>query len=168
MILALDVYYDDSQHRAQAAGVLISRWSATEPCFTFTRIRTGTEPYVPGELYRRELPCILPIVGQAASAHALHTLLIDGFVDLAEQRAGLGRHLFNATHGRFEVVGVAKKAFQGKPGIPVWRGHSSRPLWVTSTGNQQQAAQHVASMAGEHRIPSLLRLVDRLTRQRSR
>ena len=77
---------------------------------------------------------------------------------------GLGRHLFEALGGRIRVVGVAKRAFAGGLGIPVQRGTSQQPLWVTATSDPDGAAQSVAQMAGEHRIPMLLKAVDRSAR----
>ncbi|MEJ5151078.1 hypothetical protein [Comamonas sp. MYb396] len=86
-----------------------------------------------------------------------------------EKRAGLGAHLYQALDGAAPVIGVAKTAFHGVASCPdvvqVRRGQSQRPLFVTAIGvSPQVASAWVASMAGAHRIPSLLTLTDQLSR----
>jgi len=45
--------------------------------------------------------------------------------------------------------------------IPVVRGVSRRPLFVTTAGiNAEEAAKGVQAMHGPYRIPTLLKLVD--------
>jgi deoxyribonuclease V len=164
MLLAVDVYYDEGADRATAAGVVFAAWSATAPVGTVRHVTAGLAPYHPGEFFQRELPCLVPLIEDAIASHALVTVIVDGFVDLGERGAGLGRHLYRAFDGVFEVVGVAKNPFHGNPGVPVRRGGSTRPLWVTATGDAQAAADHLRSMAGPHRMPQMLRLVDQLSR----
>ena len=147
MILAVDVHYDDPTDTAQAAGVVFARWDDTKPMYSVTRIHRGLERYEPGLFFKRELPCILPLVHQAARMYEIDTIVIDGFVDLDEGRPGFGRHLFVALEEKVTVVGVAKSAFDGALPLPVVRGRSSKPLWVTSTSNVHDAARHIASMA---------------------
>jgi deoxyribonuclease V len=51
----------------------------------------------------------------------------------------------------------------------VERGGSAKPLYVTAAGiAAETAAAHVAAMHGAHRIPTLLKLVDRLVREAAR
>ena len=65
------------------------------------------------------------------------------------------------------MIGVAKTAFAGAPAVPVVRGDSARPLYVTAAGlDPQLAARHLAAMHGPHRLPTLLKRVDTLARQR--
>jgi deoxyribonuclease V len=61
---------------------------------------------------------------------------------------------------------VAKTPFRGADHAhAVRRGTAVRPLFVTSAGIPVgEAARHVAAMAGAHRIPDVLRLVDRIAR----
>jgi deoxyribonuclease V len=106
----------------------------------------------------------MPLIREAACLYDVHTVVVDGFVDLGEGRPGLGRHLFAAFAAQVAVVGVAKSAFAGAPALPVLRGSSRKPLWVTSTGDVEVAAQHIVSMAGAHRLPDLLKLTDSLAR----
>ena len=49
--------------------------------------------------------------------------------------------------------------------VPVLRGKSTRPLFVTSAGiDVQKSAELVAQMHGAHRLPTLLKAVDQLVR----
>jgi deoxyribonuclease V len=121
-------------------------------------------PYRPGAFYRRELPVLLAAL-QAAAAKP-NILVVDGYVSLdPEGRPGLGARLAEAWGGTI-VVGVAKTPLHGDDwSSQVLRGGAKRPLYVTTFRmRQEEAAMHVASMAGAHRIPDLLRLADRLAR----
>ncbi|HRI09853.1 MAG TPA: hypothetical protein PKW35_18650, partial [Nannocystaceae bacterium] len=63
------------------------------------------------------------------------------------------------------IVGVAKTAFVGADAAEVHRGGIERPLFVTALGlDREAAAAAVASMHGEHRLPTLLGWVDHLAR----
>jgi deoxyribonuclease V len=96
--------------------------------------------------------------------------VIDGYVWLdGAGRAGLGAYLFEAMHGRAAVVGVAKNTFRRSThAAAVVRSGSRRPLYVTARGLPlEEAAAAVRSMHGAHRIPTLLKLVDRLSRERT-
>ena len=49
--------------------------------------------------------------------------------------------------------------------VLVFRGQSSRPLYVTAAGlTAAEAAVTVGEMAGRHRVPDALKLADRLAR----
>jgi deoxyribonuclease V len=92
-------------------------------------------------------------------------LVIDGYADLdPDGRPGLGaraRDEFGVP-----VIGVAKSAFRtATHAIPVLRGTSARPLYVTAAGMPRaDAACLVRHMAGRHRIPGALRRADTLAR----
>jgi deoxyribonuclease V len=79
-------------------------------------------------------------------------------------RPGLGAYV----HAEFgiPVVGVAKTPFfTATHAVPVTRGQSSRPLYVTAAGfAAAAAASMVRGMAGPFRIPDAMRRVDRLAR----
>lgn len=165
MIVALDVQYDDLAGTARAAAVGFAAWGDEVPAFEEAVIVAAVAPYEPGAFYRRELPCLLAVL--AAVAGPVATVIVDGYVDLAPGRAGLGRHLYEALGERIPVVGVAKTRFFGADAAPVRRGESARPLWVTAAGMAvEDAAAHVAAMHGPHRIPTLLTRVDGLARGR--
>ena len=67
---------------------------------------------------------------------------------------------------KIPVIGVAKTKFnEATHAVPVLRGPSHRPLYVTAVGIKVAiAAEHVESMHGRYRIPTLLKKVDVLCR----
>jgi deoxyribonuclease V len=111
------------------------------------------------------LPCLLAVLRELPSVVAV---VVDGYVWLDGMSvAGLGAHLHQALAGRVAVVGVAKTRFAGAgAAVEVVRGRSTRPLFISAAGmNAQSAAEHVRSMHGPNRIPTLLKRVDSLCRQ---
>jgi len=164
MILAVDVQYVGDE-RACAAAVSFHGWSDEVAAHEAVVEVRDVEPYVPGQFYRRELPCILALLDTLDTRP--DTIVVDGYVDVGPDRPGLGRHLFDALNGGTVVVGVAKTLFVGAAAVEVRRGQSSKPLFVTAAGvDAQRAAAHVEQMAGPHRIPTLLQRVDHLARGR--
>ncbi len=166
MILATDVHYL-SEVEARAAAVVFEHWDDPAPVAMYSDQATGFGAYIPGRFYERELPCLLPLLNWLLSAHDVHTVVVDGYVDLGEE-PGLGRHVARAlaeSGFRPSLVGVAKTQFDGAPAQSVLRGESSTPLWVTASGvPATEAADHVRSMHGRFRMPTLLLLVDHIAR----
>ena len=162
MILATDVYYEDST--ALVAALLFENWTDTEPLHEWTDTSASFDEYTPGEFYKRELPCILPLVRRAQVQLGLSTIVVDGYVDLGGGKPGLGRYLFEELGGQVEIMGVAKSEFLGAPAVKVCRGTSMRPLFVSSTGDLEQAGRWVGVMAGPNRFPDLLRRLDQLSK----
>ena len=160
MKLCVDVHYADDG--ARAAGVGFVAWTDAEPALEIVRGSTSPPaPYEPGQFYKRELPHILAVLAEAP--RPLDLVIIDGQVWLDAGRPGLGAHLHEAA--RVPVVGVAKSAFREGVAVPVRRGGSARPLYVSAAGiDPAVAAERVREMHGEHRIPTLLKRVDRLAR----
>lgn len=164
MFLAVDVDY--RADHAVAAGLLLDRWSASEPVHEFFIPITEVAAYTPGQFFRRELPCVLALLRRLPELPDI--IVVDGYVDLGrEQRPGLGRYLYQALHGRAAVIGVAKKPFRDTPtAIAVYRARSRRPLYVTAAGlSLDHARRCIVRMHGNWRIPTLLKRVDRLCRQ---
>lgn len=169
LIAAVDVDYRDydpvavTAVTAVAAGVWFRGWPASEAEAEAVATFREVAPYQPGEFYRRELPCLLGVLARGPAADMV---VVDGYVWLGPGRAGLGAHLHAALGGRTAVIGVAKTRFAGATdAVPVQRGLSRAPLYVTAEGvGTEDAARWVASMHGDHRIPSLLKRVDRLAR----
>ncbi|MBV1860220.1 MAG: endonuclease V [Nannocystaceae bacterium] len=166
MILATDVHYL-SEVEARAAAVVFEHWDDPAPVAMYADRATGFGPYVAGRFFERELPCVLPMLSWLLSAHDVHTVVVDGYVDLGEQ-PGLGRHVANALAKDDltpAIVGVARTRFDGAPAESVLRGESTTPLWVTARGlSNADAAEHVRSMHGRFRMPTLLLLVDHIAR----
>lgn len=163
MILAVDVHY--TEPGAIAAGVCFEDWRDAQPSHTCISRFDAVAPYEPGAFYRRELPCLLGLLGE----HDLHpaVIVVDGHVFLDDAgRPGLGKHLFDALDGQVPVIGVAKTAFVGVgEDHEVRRGNSARPLYVSAAGMPlADAKAHILAMHGAHRLPTLLKAVDRACR----
>lgn len=170
MLACVDVDYreDEDPARAVAAGVVFDDWPADDATAEHVETISPVEPYVPGQLYRRELPCLLAVLGRIEQP--LRAIVVDGYAFLdAAGRPGLGAHLHQALPQRTPVVGVAKNYFRGSAAIEVRRGQSARPLYVTAVGMRaEQAAEGITRMHGPHRLPTLLKRVDRLCRDAER
>ncbi len=164
MIACVDVDYRDTN--AVAACILLNDWTDTEPAAAYVETIHSIAPYEPGSFYKRELPCVLAVLEQVSEY--VDVIVIDGYVWLDETgRPGLGAHLFRELGEKTPVLGVAKRSFHANEAAEeVLRGESQRALYVTAAGmNVAQAAARVQRMHGEHRIPTVLKTVDRLCRE---
>jgi deoxyribonuclease V len=162
MLACVDVDY---RVRGAVAGcVLFDHWSDELAARELVAHATEVEPYVSGQLYRRELPMIEKVL--ALVEGGLDVIVVDGNVWLdAAGTPGLGARLWEARGRASAVVGVAKSAYAGAPAIEVRRGASANPLYVTAAGmDPTVAAAHIAGMHGPYRVPALLTRVDRLCR----
>jgi deoxyribonuclease V len=165
MLVCLDVSYRDNF--ACAAGVTFRDWADAKALDEKIVHVDKVEPYQPGQFYRRELPCLLAVLQKLPP---VDTAIIDGYVWLdGESKPGLGAHLYEALNRKVAVIGVAKTKFRGTDRVcEVIRGTSKRPLFVTAVGIQQElAAEHVRSMHGNSRLPTLLARADYLCRHRA-
>ncbi len=168
MIFALDVqYFRDPatglEHGAVAA-VGFATWSDPAPAQETTVRVPGVAAYEPGAFFKRELPCLRAILTQIPTAPQV--LVLDSYVDLEPGHPGLGRRLYDALDRQVPVIGVAKTRFRDAPAAEVFRGESRSPLYVTAAGTDLlEARNRVRWMHGEHRIPTLLKRVDRLARE---
>ena len=165
VILVMDVQYNEQMANAVVAGILFESWQSPQAYRKLTQIIDHIEPYQAGEFYKRELPCLLALLKQVSEP--LEAIVIDGFVTLdVDQHAGLGMHLYQALAEKTPVIGVAKRYFMGTPQIcQLYRGESQNPLYITAAGiSIEQAKQCIADMAGQYRLPSLIKAVDQLCR----
>ena len=165
MILAVDVHY--SHDIAIVGGVMFSDWAARQEDAVFRSILHNVGDYKPGEFYRRELPCILHLIKEHKIMPDM--IVVDGFVYLdGFCSPGLGRHLYDSLAGHTPVIGVAKSKFSQAPDeVKVFRGQSKKPLYVTSVGISLATAKSlVVSMHGCHRIPSLIKRADQVSRMK--
>ncbi len=155
--VALDVAYGETQ--AVVAAVAFAGPTAVDALWERRLAVAPIAPYIPGEFYRRELPCLLAALKDTYP----DVVVVDGYVDLSPTRPGLGRYLYQKI--QVPVIGVAKTAFLGAVAQEVIRGGSLRPLYVTAAGlDLTQAAQNIQAMAGPHRLPTLLKRADQLCR----
>lgn len=164
MILAVDVDYraDD----AFVAGALFNDWKDESPEQVVYSKVPDVEDYESGQFYKREMPCIM----QLLKDHNLSPkyIVIDGFVYLGQESTpGLGMHLYEALDNKIPIIGVAKRAFKdSNTESEILRGKSQNPLYVTSVGvDNIKAKEYILSMHGEHRLPTLLKLIDRECRK---
>lgn len=165
MLACLDVHYSDSFVRA--AAVVFENWSSTAPRRVYSVDMQGAERYESGKFYRRELQPLLNLIQIIEEPIQLY--IIDAYCYLSDERLpGLGVYLYKALNRKIPVVGVAKNKFkQTDIAEEVYRGGSEKPLFVTSVGiSPKEAARDIAVMAGDFRIPDLLKLVDRKARER--
>jgi deoxyribonuclease V len=163
VIACLDVDY--RAPGACAAGVLFRDWSDDVAIEERTVWIPKVEPYASGRFYLRELPCLLAVLKVLSP---VESVIIDGYVWLGgESKPGLGAHLYRALEEKIPVIGVAKSRFRAVDSVcEVTRGKSARPLYVTAVGMPAElAGEHVRSMHGGHRIPTLLARVDQLCRR---
>ena len=159
ILAALDVAYSDLS--AHAACILFDRWDACCPYDVYSRWTPRPRPYIPGRFSERELPALMNVLRILPSLPDV--ILIDGYVELKkDETLGLGGILFGMLEERSAIIGVAKSRYRGaNHAIPVLRGQSRRPLWVTSMGTEtREAAAHVRWMHGPGRIPTLLQIAD--------
>ncbi len=158
---AVDVHYPGTGG-ARAAAVL-----AADATFAYvqaerTAVVPWVPPYRPGEFYLRELPPLRSVLDDLSE---LGLLVVDGYADLDPGgRPGLGAH----AHAEFgiPVIGGAKSRVRtATHAVPVKRGSSVRPLFVTAAGMPAaDAADLVRRMVGRYRLPDALRRADNLAR----
>jgi deoxyribonuclease V len=109
-LVAVDVYYRG--RNAVAAAVLFAEWTSESEAGHFAEALEQVEPYRPGFFFERELPCVLKVLSRVTAT--LSTIVMDGYVWLgAEERLGLGGHLYVALGKTIPVIGVAKTHFRG-------------------------------------------------------
>lgn len=162
-IVLTDVYYQPSY--AQAAGVVIQKWSDQASIEEHTHRSHEVAGYVSGQFYQRELPHLLSLLDKIPQYDCV---VVDAHVWLTEGEAGAGHYLWRALGQTTPVIGVAKNPFRGGVALPLLRGESKKPLWVSSVGVEPcLAVEWISSMSGEHRMPTLLKRVDELSRQDS-
>ena len=163
MRACVDTHYFEQGSRT--ALVLFEKWAAASAIREIVDERTDSAAgYIPGEFFRRELPCILSVVEPLQKQ--IETIVIDGYVWLdAQGRKGLGALLYESLNSTINIVGVAKNRFAGSGGTEILRGASQKPLIITAAGlNEVEAAAFIKSMHGQHRMPTLLKRADHLAR----
>lgn len=162
MFACVDVQYDSASGTAKAAVASFLDWGSPRSNEEHVVTVPVTEPYVAGQFYKRELPCLVAVLALLSATPRV--VLVDGYVWLGDGREGLGARLHAALGGP-AIVGVAKKSFPGTGAIEIFRGQSLAPLYVTASGMSTfTAASGVSSMHGKHRLPTLLKRVDHLAR----
>lgn len=176
MIIAFDTYYYEGY--SYTVGGVFESWTSSDVSYYVTSRRECIDAeYKSGELYKRELPCIMECLS-LVNLDNIDTIIVDGYVWLSEDgkelTKGLGARLDDAiqrVHCSVKnIVGIAKNPYHVK--IPncfeVKHGlESEKPLYVTCSNTDY--AEHysvlVSRMHGDYRIPTILKLVDTKTRE---
>jgi len=161
VFVAADVHYRASAG-ARAAAVVAADAAFANLLTDRIGMVPEVRPYRPGQFWLRELPALRAALDGLIG---MVLLIVDGYADLGpDGRPGLGAH----AHFEFAVpvIGVAKSAFRtATHAIPVLRGTSARPLYVTAAAMPRaEAADLVQRMAGRYRLPDALRRADTLAR----
>jgi deoxyribonuclease V len=161
----VDCYYKEDQ--AECVLGIFNNWEDDSIKQVYTAFIEKVASYEPGKFYKRELPCILQILKQV-DLDTIDTLLIDGYVFLDDEgRYGLGGHLYEALDKKIAIIGVAKTRYtkQYRNVKEVFRGKSKNPLFISAIGIKlSTAAENIEQMAGEYRMPHLVKQVDQLSR----
>jgi deoxyribonuclease V len=161
MLCCVDVDYQATGVTAACVG--FETWADALPAIEVV-VRSFEAPalYEPGQFAKRELPFLQTVLARMPK---LDAILVDAYVWLAPDRAGMGKVLHDACG--VPVIGVAKTRFDGATALEVSRGDSGRPLFVTAVGyDEALAAEQVRTMHGEFRLPTMIKRVDSLARGR--
>lgn len=168
MILAFDTYYFDN--RAKTVCVAFKNWTDEENFKVYSELTENIEEYQSGQFYKRELPCIMNLIGKI-DLENIELIIIDGYVYLNDNgKLGLGGHLFKKLEGKIPIIGVAKTNFATieKNKQNLLRGKSIKPLYITSIGiDLNRATKLIKNMSGQNRIPNLLKKLDTLTKEKN-
>lgn len=165
MIIAIDVHY--RAEVAKTVSIEFDNWEASEPTQTHIIEIPETAAYVPGQFYKRELPCILEVL-KLSDLTKVDLIIVDGYVFLDDDgKRGLGAYLFDVLEGKIPIIGVAKRSFHSinEWVMPIKRGKSKNPLFITCQGaDLAEMAAKVKNMDGDFRIPTLLKILDVATK----
>ncbi len=167
MIIAIDVHYREKI--ARTVSIEFEDWKDDTPSYIHVTEIPVAAAYVPGQFYKRELPCILEIL-KCSDLSKVTAIIVDGYVVLDDDgKKGLGGYLYEALNQKIPIVGVAKRAFYAlkEKVIPIKRGESKNPLYVTASGGDlAEYAKKVVEMDGNFRMPTLLKILDVETKKR--
>ena len=165
MVLALDVHYKETG-TAKAVGILFD-WTAIQPKKVITEYVNMISDYIPGEFYKRELPCLLKII-EKAPLKDIEAILVDGHIYVDNDgKYGLGGMLWEALNKQTPIIGLAKTSFfSNKQTVnELYRGKSKKPLFLSVIGCDMEAtAEKIKNMKGGYRIPTILKELDIITK----
>lgn len=163
MYLILDVDYN--KEHPSVGGVFFTNFETSTTGPLLTTVYTGQlEEYVPGEFYKRELPCLLHAL--SGIADGIDIIVIDGYCNISGKSV-LGDKLSEALGGK-PVIGIAKNRYNDNTTEKaIFRGVSKKPVYVsTSNYSLEKAAKIVEKMHGIGRLPTLVKLADKTARQK--
>lgn len=166
MIYAFDTYYYEDF--AKTVCIAFEDWSSEQENEIFNEKTKIIAEYESGAFYKRELPCILSLL-EKIQLKPNDIIIVDGYVTLNDDgKIGLGGYLFETLNMKFPVIGIAKNGFSSPDSKrrEVFRGESKTPLFLTSIGiDVDKVQKKVEKMHGNFRFPTLLKKLDKLTRE---
>lgn len=176
MIIAFDTYYYNGF--SYTVGGVFESWSDSDVCYYVTSKRDCIDAeYKSGELYKRELPCIMQCLSMV-NLENIDTIVVDGYVWLSndgeELAKGLGARLYDYIKMVYgvekNIVGIAKNPYHVDIPhcIKVKHGvESEKPLFVTCSDivYTEYYSVLVSKMHGNFRIPTILKAIDTKTRE---
>ena len=162
--VALDVFYQEDH--ATVGFVLFEDHNSAQAFKTGHIHCQKVAPYISGQFYRRELPCLL----QALSViqDPIKLIYVDANVWLDHGKMGMGKYLYDALEGQVPVIGISKSCFKEDTDVirAVKRPSSKHPLYVSSVGiHLDDACEKVRSMHGAYRLPAMIKLADQICRE---
>lgn len=164
MILALDVHYREEE--TKAVGVLF-HWKDSVPQDILIEYIDDVEVYIPGQFYKRELPCLMKII-EKIDIHKLEVIIVDGHIYVDNERNyGLGGKLYEILEKSIPIIGIAKTPFYNNKEMvtEIKRGKSDNPLYISVIGMDiSKACQKIVDMHGGFRIPKILKTLDQITK----
>jgi len=111
MKYVLDVQYNGDEN-AVVACLGFENWEDEKSLYAKQHFVEDILPYVPGEFYQRELPCLLEALKDLDD---IECIVVDGYVWLdVESHKGLGLHLYEALEKKVPLIGVAKAKSPGR------------------------------------------------------
>ncbi|QPH40847.1 endonuclease V [Pedobacter endophyticus] len=165
MILALDVHY--REQKAKSVGILFN-WNDIEPQSIIVDYYEDIEEYIPGQFFKRELPCLLNVI-KKIDLRTVEVIVIDGYVYVDnDYKFGLGGVLWEKLNEQISIIGIAKTSFfkNKETVIEIVRGASIKPLYISAIGMElKTAAELIKNMKGDFRMPSLLKQLDTITKE---
>lgn len=164
MIILIDVDYREKAAKGHAAGLLSETPFESQADRIITAVVEDVDAYQPGQFYRRELKCIDEVL-KKTDIGEIEIIFIDGYADFGTDKLPLGAYVYKEY--QIPVIGIAKNPFKGcvLKDTEVLRGNSSKPLYVTCQGVEiARAKDIVRNMAGDYRLPDLVKITDHAAR----
>ncbi|WP_395654556.1 endonuclease V [Flavobacterium sp.] len=167
MLLAFDVHYRENE--ARIVGVFFN-WEDIEPIRIVIENVNEVKEYIPGEFYKRELPCLIKVIAKVDLSN-IEAIIIDSpiYVDNFET-FGLGGKLYESLNKKIPIIGLAKNSFYSNSMTvkEVLMGMSKKPLYVSTIGiDLNLAVEKVKKMYGNYLIPDILKKLDSITKHHS-
>ena len=163
IVACFDVYYYENY--AKASCVVFQKDEEEHILAEYNVLVNEINEYIPGQSYKRELPCILKVLDEVKEK--IDFIIVDSFVWINDNHKGLGGYLYEALDCKTPVMGVAKTFFKDSTNyLEVYRGDSNKPLYVSAANlDLNYAAQFVKELKGDYRMPQVLKRVDQLSRE---